>query len=189
MERSIRTIRGRLVRAMEMNGESWISLIARVVNLYNNAYNRSIGMSPFEAVGNFPKALFNLAQSRERENKEFSLGSPKFSIGDIVRLKVKAKTAWRKGTLRKFTSEVFRIVRVRKTSYKYVYTVNAMDGEHKLGQFDANMLKPAVEERLHKIQILGERVRNGIREIRVHWDGYPQSTDEWVDARQVDEES
>ena len=31
-----------------------------------------------------------------------------------------------------------------------------MDGEHILGQFDANMLKPAVEERLHKIQILGE---------------------------------
>ena len=189
VERSIRTIRGRLVRAMEMNGESWISLIARVVNLYNNAYNRSIGMSPFEAVGNFPKALFNLAQSRERENKEFSLGSPKFSIGDIVRLKVKAKTAWRKGALRKFTNEVFRIVRVRKTSYKYVYTVNAMDGEHILGQFDANMLKPAVEERLHKIQILGERVRNGIREVRVHWDGYPQSADEWVGARQVDEES
>ena len=26
VERSIRTIRGRLVRAMEMNGESWISL-------------------------------------------------------------------------------------------------------------------------------------------------------------------
>ena len=64
-----------------------------------------------------------------------------------------------------------------------------MDGERILGQFDANMLKPAVEERLHKIQILGERVRNGIREIRVHWDGYPLSTDEWVDARQVDEES
>ena len=98
--------------------------ITRVVNLCNNAYNRSIRMSPFEAVGNFPKALFNLAQSRERENKEFSLGSPKFSIGDIVSLKVKAKTAWRKGTLRNFTNEVFRIVRVRKTSYKYVYTVN-----------------------------------------------------------------
>ena len=57
VERSIRSIRGRLVRAMEMNGESWISLIGRVVNLYNNAYNRSIGMSPFEAVGNFPQSV------------------------------------------------------------------------------------------------------------------------------------
>ena len=113
-------------------------------------------------MGISPKALFNIARNREKENKKFSIGKPKFSIGDIACLKVKAKTAWRKGTLRKFTNEVFRIVRVRKIRYKYVYSVNAMDGERILGQFDGNMLKSAVQEELHKIQILGERVRNGI---------------------------
>ena len=38
------------------------------------------------------------------------------------------------------------------------------------------------------MQILGERVREGKREILVHSDGYAQSADEWMDARQVDEE-
>ena len=71
VERVIRNIRGRLVKAMEMKGERWIPLIARVVILYNNAYHRSIGMTPFEADGKFPQALFQLAESRDRENKKF----------------------------------------------------------------------------------------------------------------------
>ena len=111
VERVIRTIRERLVKAMEMKGEKWISLIARVVNLYSNTYHRSIGMTPFEAVGKFPQALFQLAESRERENRKFpSRGKPRFSIGDVLRLKVQNK-AWGKGTLTKFKKEVYRITR------------------------------------------------------------------------------
>ena len=74
VEHVIKTIHERLVKAMEMKGEKWISLIARVVNLYNNTYHRSIGMTPFEAVGKFPQALFQLAESRERENRNFHPG-------------------------------------------------------------------------------------------------------------------
>ena len=54
-----------------------------------------------------------------------------------------------------------------------------------LGQFDTPMLKPAVSEN----EVLGEQVRNGNREIRVHWDGYDQSADEWIDGRQLHEEN
>ena len=39
------------------------------------------------------------------------------------------------------------------------------------------------------VEVLGERVRNGKREIRVHWDGYDQSGDEWIDARQLHAEN
>ena len=188
VERVISTIRERLVKAMEMKGEKWIFLIARVVNLYNSTYHRSIWMTPFEAVGKFPQALFQLAESRERESRKFSSrGKPRVSIGDVVRLKVQ-NTAWRRGTLTKFTNEVYRITRVHKTAYKYVYTFETMGGEKVLGQLDGHMLKAAAEQDAHKVQILGERVRKGRREILVHWDGYAQSADEWVDASQVDEE-
>ena len=128
-------------------------------------------MTPFEAVGKFPQALFQLAESRERENRKFpSRGKPRFSIGDVAGLKVQ-NTAWRKGTLKKFTNEVYRITRVHKTTYKYVYTVETMDGEKVLGQLDGHMLKVAAEQDAHKVQILDERVRKGKREILVHWDG------------------
>ena len=49
------------------------------------------------------------------------------------------------------------------------------------------MLKPAVSENEHRMEVLGERVRNGNRELRVHWDGYGQSADEWKDARKLHE--
>ena len=123
-------------------------------------------MSPFEATQQFPLALFRLAKSRERENKKFlRVSSPRYTIGDVVRLKIQ-NNGWRKGTLKKFTNEVYRITRVRKTPYKYIYTVETID---------AHMLKPAVNENEHRVEVLGERVRNGNREIRVDWDGYDQS--------------
>ena len=133
VERVIRTLRERLVNAMELKGEKWITLIARVVNLYNHAFHRSIGMSPFEATQQLPLALFRLAESRERENKKSSRGSsPRYTIGDGVSLKIQ-NNGWRKGTLKKFTNEVYRITRVRKTPYKYVYTVETMEHEKVFG--------------------------------------------------------
>ena len=50
VERVIRTLRERLVKAMELKVGKWVTLIARVVNLYNHTFHRSIGMSPFESV-------------------------------------------------------------------------------------------------------------------------------------------
>ena len=174
---------------MEFNGEKWITLIARVVNLYNHASHRSIGMRPFEATQQFSLALFRLAERRERVNKKFSRGSrPRYTIGDLVRLKIQ-NNGWRKGTLKKFTNEVYRITRVRQTPYMYVYTVETMEHEKVLGQFDTHMLKSAISENEYKVEVLGERVRNGNREIRVYWDGYDQSADEWIDARQLHEEN
>ena len=131
-----------------MKSEKWISLIARVVNMYNHAYHRSIGMTPFEALGKFPLALFQLAESRERKNRNFSRAKARFSIGDVVRLKMQ-NTGWRKGTLKKFTNEVYRATRLRKTPYKYVYTVETMEHEKVLGQFDTHMMKAAAVENMY----------------------------------------
>ena len=47
---------------------------------------------------------------------------------------------------------------MHKTAYKYVYTVETMNGEKVLGQLDGHMLKAAAEQDAHKVQILGERV-------------------------------
>ena len=64
-----------------------------------------------------------------------------------------------------------------------------MKHEKLLGQFNTHMPKPAVSENEDRVVVLGERVRNGNREIRAHWDGYDQSADEWIDARQLHEEN
>ena len=74
--------------------------------------------------------------------------------------------------MKQFTNEVYRITRVHKTAYKYVYTVETMDGDKVLGQLDGHMLKAAAEQDARKVQILGERVRKEKREILVHCDGY-----------------
>ena len=108
-------------------------------------------MSPFEATQQFPLALFRIAESRERENKKFPRrSSPRYTTGDVVKLKIQ-NNGWRKGTLKKFTNEVYRITRVRRTPYKYVYTVETMEHEKVLGQFNTNMLKPAVSENEHRV--------------------------------------
>ena len=184
-ERVIRTIRSRLVRAIEVKGtEAWITLIARIVNLYNNAFHRSIKMTPFEAQTRFPEALFKLAESRERENAAFTRGTQKVQLGDTVRLKVQ-NTNWRKGSLRTFTARVYTISAVYKTRYKWLYGVS--DGGGRVaGRFDEHMLKQAAAERRHRLHILARRTRRGHRQVRVHWDGYGDSDDEWINAEEVE---
>ena len=107
----------------------------------------------------------------------------------LLRLKV-AGHAFRKGSVKTWTDEVYRIVGVKRTKLKYVYAVGSMSGEEILGKFDADMLKAAVEEKedvRYKLRVVGERTRKGKTEYLVHWDGYGKRDNQWLPAEEVHE--
>ena len=69
---------------------------------------------------------------------------------------------------------------MKKTTYKYVYGVEAMDGEEIKGSFDETMLKAAKREEVGRVQVLKRRTVRGSREVFVHWDGYTKEHDQWI---------
>ena len=126
VERVIRTLRSRLVKAIEARGEKWVNLYARVIALYNSQYHRTIGMTPTEAQSNFDLGLFNTVDGRQPRKKESAkLKSSKFNKGDIVRLKV-AGHLFRKGSAKTWTDEVYKIILVKRIKQHFMYSVEDM---------------------------------------------------------------
>ena len=189
VERVIRTLRSRLVKAIESRGEKWINLYARVIALYNSQYHRTIGMTPTEAQTNYDLALFNTVDNRQSKKKQPIVPTrpSKFSKGDIVRLSVSGHL-FRKGSAKTWTDEVYKIVLIKRVKKHYVYGVEDMSGERILGKFEEHTLKAAAEEPAgseYKLHILKQRMRNKKKEYLVHWDGYSKKDDQWVSADTV----
>ena len=180
VESSIRTIRAPLVRSMEHQGPKWIDQINDVVRKYNDSYHSTIKMSPNNAENNFLNALTNIHSKYYKDSyKEKKAIRQKYHKGDIVRILSK-NTHFRKGTLRKWTAEIFTIAYVRKLPNKYVYKLVDRKGEIIDGTFDDNDMQLAVSQTVYKFRVLKTRRRNGIKELYVQWDGFPESDNSWI---------
>ena len=179
-ESVIRTIRATLVRSMEDNGPNWIEQINQIVHNYNGSYHSVIKMTPSEGERKFSDTLTNIIEHKEKSR---IIGHAKslYSVGDRVRLFAKnKKNHFRKGTLRKWSAELFIVSSVRKLKTKYVYKLLDEHGEPVIGTFDANDLQLGIPQSVYKFSILKTRIRGGKKEYFVHWDGYPSSDDSWV---------
>ena len=178
-ESVIRTIRGPLVRSMEDNGPTWIDQLPDIVRNYNNSYHSTIKMSPSQAEEDFPAPLTNILTQRNLDpGKNLT---PKFHKGNQVRIFAKsAKNHFRKGTLRKWTAEVFTVSGVRRLNTKYVYKLKDRKGEPLVGTFDENDLQAASTQSVFKFHVLKTRKCGGVTEYYVQWDGFPSSDNEWV---------
>ena len=179
-ESVIRTIRAPLVRSMEDNGPSWINQLPGIVHNYNHTTHSTIKMTPFQAEEDFPAALTNI-HNRYTNSKKRPPPSPKFNKGEYVRIFAgSAKNHFRKGSLRKWTAEVFIVREVRKLKTKYVYKLkNVKDGA--IDEiFDENDLQAASTQSTYKFHILKTRKRGGEVEHYVQWDGFPSSEISWI---------
>ena len=70
---------------------------------YNNTYHRSIGMAPSEVTSANQETVWQRLYGHE------SVGTPKFTVGDRVRIS-KAKRHFEKGYMANWTEELFTIV-------------------------------------------------------------------------------
>ena len=180
VESSIRNIRAPLVQSMEHQGPKWIDQINDVVQKYNNSYHSTIKMSPNDAKNNFLGALTNIHAKYYKDfYKKKGATRRKYHKGDIVRILAK-NTHFRKGTLKKWTAEIFTSAYVRKLPNKYVYKLADRKGEIIDGTFDDNDIQSAISQTVYKFRVLKTRRRNGIKELYVQWDGFPESDNSWI---------
>ena len=82
----------------------YIDKLDDVVNKYNNTYHRTIKMKPVDVK---PRIYIDF-------NKENNKESPKFKLGDHVRIS-KYKNIFGKGHIPNWSEEVFMIKKVKNT--------------------------------------------------------------------------
>ncbi|RWR98981.1 hypothetical protein B4U79_02968, partial [Dinothrombium tinctorium] len=94
----------------EMGNHIWIDVIDDLVLNYNNSVHRSIKMTPVKASSkdNESKVATNLYPPLKKVYKT------KFKEGDMVKIR-KYKTPFEKGYKQNFTTEIFKVVKVRQT--------------------------------------------------------------------------
>ena len=113
--------------------------------------------------------------------------SRKFHVGDKVRLLAVKSNHFRKGTLRKWTVELYTIKIIRRLANKNVYKIKDSKNRMIKGYFDDNELQLAREQDIYKIIILNQRKKGGVKEYLVHYDGFPSEDDTWIKENDIED--
>ena len=139
VERLNRTIGELIAKHMtRTNSNNYVNKLQELIDKYNHTYNRSIGMSPFEAskTENIAKVFRTLYPHKTNKKTE----KPKFKVGDRVRI-YKYKNKFEKGSAQNWTKEIF-VVDSIVNSDPITYKIKDLNNEEILGSFYAQELNP-----------------------------------------------
>ena len=176
VERWNRTIKTIMWKYFTANGTyKYLNILEKLVEKYNKTRNRAIGCSPTDArKPEFHERVFH--RLYYKKVKATNKG-PIFKVGDKVRI-TKYRTIFSKGYTPNWTDEIFIITEV-KTTLPPTYVLKDDKEEPVEGTFYEPELQKVKEERFRIERVLKWRTRNGIREGRVKWVGYPASSNSW----------
>ena len=102
----------------------------------------------------------------------------RFKVGDQVRI-TKKKGIFEKGYTPRWTEEIFTITQTLATQPP-TYRLKHYKGEEIKGSFYEPELQRTDQDIFRIEKILSRRIRNGEKEIRVKWRGYPKTFNSWV---------
>ena len=120
------------------------------------------------------KIIHTLILIKKINNKD-----PKFQVGDRVRIS-KYKNNFAKGYTPNWSEEVFVIKKVKNT-VPWIYVINDLNGEEKIGTFyEKELQKTSQEEfRIEKV------IKRKDDKIYVNWKGYNNSFNSWIDKKDL----
>jgi transposase InsO family protein len=189
-ERSIKTIKGRLVRYMTRHQtHRWVDILADVTKSYNNTYHRSIKRTPQSVKPDDSASLWQLqyevlAKAPAKRSTLPRISQFKFKVGDLVRVSFMRRPFQREYDER-WSRELFVINQRFMTEYIPQYRLKDYAGEEITGTFYQNQLKRAFKQETYLVEkTIGSRKRGGEKQYLVRWKGWPSKYDTWI--REVD---
>jgi hypothetical protein len=141
---------------------------------YNSRHHSSIKMSPNEAEN--PINHMKLRHINELRYSKIKKQQAVYAVGTLVRI-AKLAGKFARGYEEHFNEEVFRIYKINTNLRIPLYHLESQDSEEKINAgFQRSEITP-VDHEFHNVEVL-ERDKN---RVKVHWVGYPERYDEWVD--------
>ncbi|XP_056645808.1 uncharacterized protein LOC130451034 [Diorhabda sublineata] len=170
-ERVIRKLKTKLYKHFSLIGKyKWIDILPKITKEYNNTKHNKIGYKPSEVNQSNEKLILN---------KKFSYlkiaGPRKLNVGDIVRIS-KAKHAFEKGYTPNFTTELFKITKVKITN-PVTYLIEDMNGSPIRGCFYEEELQKTKNPNIYLVEKVLKRNRN---RIYVKWLGLDKKHNGWI---------
>ena len=183
VERFNRTLKTKMWKYFTQFGtRKWIDIVDDLVYNYNNTYHTSIKMMPIEGSKkeNETQVYKNLYTNEVKTNKV-----NKFKVGDKVRIS-KYKSVFEKGYLPNWTTELFTVSKVLKTS-PVTYKIKDFNDDEVTGIFyEQELVKFDKQDQDFEVEkILKTRIKNRKKEYFIKWKGYPSSMNSWIPAKNL----
>lgn len=176
-ERVIRTIKERLFKFFSLNGSyNWISILPEIIANYNNTKHSTTGMKPIDINKKNESRVLRSAYNFIKMSTE----PKKFSIGDVVRIS-KVKHVFQKGYTPNWTTELFKIVKVKITTPP-TYLLEDMEGRPIRGTFYEAELQKTLEPNIYLVEKVLRRRGN---KVFVSWLGLDKKHNSWIDKTNV----
>lgn len=171
-ERVIRTVKERLFKYFSLNGSyNWVDILPQIVSNYNNTKHRTINMKPIDVCKENEKKVLKFAFT----HLKLATKPKKFSIGDIVRIS-KAKHVFDKGYTPNWTTELFKIVKVKITN-PTTYILEDLNGRPISGAFYEDELQKTMQPDIYLVEKVLHKRGN---KVFVKWLGFDDSHNSYI---------
>lgn len=133
----------------------WLKLLPDIVAAYNNRIHRTINMAPAKVTKRHERRLLSVLNRWPTARKR-----PKFKINDIVRIS-KYKTLFEKGYTPSWSTELFRVAKVRET-VPPVYNLNDFYGQEVRGSFNEPELQKTSYPDIYLVEKVIRKDKKGV---------------------------
>lgn len=171
-ERVLRTIKERLFKYFSLSGSyRWIDVLPSIVYDYNHTKHKTINKKPIFVNKNNENEVLKYAYNH------IKLTSPirKFSVGDIVRIS-KAKHIFEKGYMPNWTTELFKVSKVKITN-PVTYLLEDLEGSPIKGAFYEAELQQTKQPDLYLVEKV---LRKRGNKVYVKWLGFDNRHNSWI---------
>ena len=176
VERFNRTLKGRLYRFMTYkNSKTYLNSLPDLVANYNSSFHRSIGTQPRLVNEKNQDVVYHRLYGKAMRERMTKSNSPKFVVGDRVRVANERKT-FQRGFQPGWTKEIFTVTH-RENTHPYVYRLQDLNGEHILGTFYEQEMQKVRDTGMYRIEKI---VKKQGRRVLVRWMGYGPQFDSWI---------
>ena len=166
----IRTLKNKIYKYKNSISKNvFIDKLDEIVNKYSNIYHITIKMKLIDVN---PSMYID---SNKENNKE----SPKFKVGDHVRI-LKYNNIFAKGYVPNWSGEVFVIKKVKNTVL-WTYVISDLHGEEIVGTFYKTELQKTTQKDFRVEKVMK---RKGDK-LYLKWKGYDNSFNSWIDKKYI----
>lgn len=177
VERFNRTLKNKMWKQFSLRGSyKWIDILQSLVSDYNQTKHRTIKMKPDDVTRNDENFLLNTVY----KPIETIPSKAKFKIGDFVRIS-KYKHVFSKGYTPNWTTEIFKIRKVQKTS-PITYLLIDLLGNFINGSFYTEELQLTKCPDLYLVEKILRRKGD---KLYVKWLGLDNKNNSWIDKSKI----
>ena len=168
----------------EYHTREWSKYLDQALKIYNSRYHRTIKMSPLEAEKPENEAEVRREFFKRYRDAGLRKQKPKFQVNDEVRIFTE-KGKFDRGYDAQFSREHFKVKEVLTNLPVVRYVLSEYDGRILPGNFFQDELIKFIPSEYYPIEIKKERKLGRKKQYFVHYIGWQNKWDHWVNKEDL----